>query len=89
MLQWGSDPDTSPFTHKQIAEWCDRFWCAYLDTDAPPDIEKVLPVLSDVDAQWDLFLSNTYSLEQLRTINLDQIRLPSEWFRSWASRLES
>ena len=87
MLRWGFDPEASPFTHKQIAEWCDRFWCSYSDTDAPAEIEKALPVLADVDVQWDLFLSNTYTFEQLRTINLDQVRLPSKWFSSWASQL--
>lgn len=89
MLLWGSNPEASPFTHKQIAEWCDRFWCSYLDTDTPAEIEKVLPVLADVDAQWNLFLANTYTFEQLRSINLDQVLLPSDWFHSWALQLEA
>ena len=83
MPQWGVFPDTSPYTHRQIAEWCDRFWCKFLDVDTPVEIERLLPVLADVDVQWDLFLSNTYSFEQLRSLNLDQISMPVEWFAQW------
>ncbi len=83
MLQWGACPDASPYSHRQIAEWCDRFWCQFLDVDAPEDIERLLPVLADVDLQWDLFLSNTYSFEQLRSLSLDQINMPVEWFAEW------
>ena len=46
MLRWGADPNSSPYTHKQIAEWCDRFWCKYLDVDAEPEIESLLPTLT-------------------------------------------
>ena len=87
MLRWAATPDQSPFTHRQIAEWCDRFWFAYVEMDAPPEIDALLPVLADVDCQWDLYLVNTYSLEQLQELDLDQVRLPVEWFNEWAQRL--
>jgi hypothetical protein len=83
MLKWGAEPDSSPYSHKQIAEWCDRFWCQYLDLDAPPDIESLLPVLTDVETQWDLHLSNTYSIEQLRSGEFENERMPTEWFHDW------
>lgn len=43
VLAMGANPEKSPYSHKQIAEWCDRFWCMYLDVDAPKEIEKLLP----------------------------------------------
>ncbi|MBX9900189.1 MAG: hypothetical protein K2Y28_05340 [Burkholderiaceae bacterium] len=83
VLAWGSEPDTSPYSHKQIAEWCDSFWCEFMDVDVAPDIERLLPILADVDVQWDLFLANTYSFDQLRSLSLDEVRLPKEWFAGW------
>ena len=83
VLACGAHPDTSPYSHKQIAEWCDRFWCEYMDVDAPPPIERLLPILADVDTQWDLFLANTYSLQELRTKSFEGVRLPTEWFEDW------
>lgn len=83
MLEWGANPDASPYSHKQIAEWCDRFWCQYLDVDAPPEIERLLPILTNVETQWDLYLANTYTLEQLRSQNFESERVPVEWFKKW------
>jgi len=73
----------SPYTHKQIAEWCDKFWCQYLEVDAEPEIESLLPVLTDVDTQWDLYLVNTYSISELQTIDLEREQMPKEWFSEW------
>ena len=83
VLDWGAHPGSSPHSHKQIALWCDRFWCQYLDVDAPPQIEKLLPILTDVETQWDLYLANTYSLEELRTNAFEDVNLPTEWFEEW------
>jgi len=82
MLRWGALPVGSPYSHKQIAEWCARFWGQYVEVDAPPDIERLLPILTDVDAQWELFLVNTYSVEELR-IGYEQVRMPIECFEQW------
>jgi hypothetical protein len=82
-LSWGAHPDDAPYSHKQIAEWCDRFWCQYIDVDAPTEIEKLLPILTDVETQWDLFLANTYSLEELQTKSFEEVSLPVAWFAEW------
>jgi hypothetical protein len=83
VLHWGAHPDASPYSHKQIALWCDRFWCQYLDVDAPPEIEKILPILTDVETQWDLYLTNTYSLKELQSNTFEEVNLPVEWFQEW------
>ncbi len=87
MLAWGANPETSPYSHKQIAEWCDRFWCQYLDVDAEPEIETLLPVLTDVETQWDLYLANTYSIEELRRSDFEKEQMPKEWFNDWLQQL--
>lgn len=83
MLKWGATPESSPYSHKAIAEWCDRFWCQYLDVDAEPEIESILPILTDVETQWDLYLANTYSIEELRSRDLEHVRIPTQWFHDW------
>lgn len=87
VLQHGANPDASPYSHKEIAEWCDRFWCQYLDIDVEEEIEKLLPVLTDVETQWDLYLTNKYSVEELRTGSFDDERMPAEWFVEWLDQI--
>lgn len=83
VLRDGASCSQSAYRHKSIAEWCDAFWCAFMDVDAPHEIEVLLPILADVDCQWDLYLSNTYSVDELRTMSLDNVELPRAWFTEW------
>lgn len=83
VLAWGAAPDTAPHSHQQIAEWCDAFWRQYMDVDAPEEIERLLPILADVETQWDLHLACTYSAEELRTRSFDSERMPPAWFEDW------
>ena len=89
LLKHGCKPVTSPFTHKQIAEWCDRFWCKYIDIDAPAEIEALLPLLTEVETQWDLYLANTYDLKQLQTESFEHVQLPIEWFEEWLQQAQA
>ena len=83
VLHWGTLTVGSPFSHQQLAQWCDRFWCHYLHDDAPAELKPLLPILTAVETQWDLFLVNTYSFEELRTGAFEQARMPIEWFEEW------
>jgi len=83
LLRLGASPNESPYSHKKIAEWCDKFWCQYLDIDASKGIESLLPILTDVETQWDLYLANTYSLQELQEGDFESVRLPIEWFEQW------
>ncbi|MBU0679473.1 MAG: hypothetical protein KJ626_15335 [Verrucomicrobia bacterium] len=89
VIKYGLDPDSSGFTHREVCDWCDRFCRAYYDAECPPEIEKILPILSGIDAQWEeLYLANTYDLGALKSLDLDQVELPREWFQEWIRRLE-
>lgn len=89
VLAWGAAPDVAPHSHKQIAEWCDAFWCQYLDSDAPEEIEGLLPILTDVETQWDLYLANTYSLDELRSNSFENEQMPTDWFEDWLMNVRS
>jgi hypothetical protein len=89
VLEHGAHPEKSPYSHKQIAEWCDRFWRSYLEVDAPSEIEELLPILTDVDTQWELYLANTYSIEELRSRSFEEELLPTEWFQEWLAQVEA
>ncbi|HTF98712.1 MAG TPA: hypothetical protein VL995_21400 [Cellvibrio sp.] len=83
LLCIGANPGSSIFSHKQIAEWCDRFWCLYLESDPSEEIERLLPILASVETQWDLYLANTYSMQELKEGNFESVRLPYLWFEQW------
>jgi hypothetical protein len=87
LLEYGAHPYASPYSHKQIAEWCDTFWCQYLDVDAPPEIEVILPILTDVEIQWDLYLANTFTLKKLRSDSFEEEQMPIEWFDDWLKQV--
>lgn len=88
VLGWGQEPAEAPFTHQEIADWCRRFFLKFLDNDVPAALEPALGVAQDVDAQWELFLANTYSLEELQQLDFSAVRLPTEWFADWLARLD-
>ena len=89
VLSWGVQSAESPYTHQEIAHWCDRLHMRFLDTDDTPDLEIAIRIAADVDCQWDLFLANTYTLEQLRQIDFATIRLPTQWFVDWLNQLKT
>jgi len=89
LLSYGENPKTSPYSHKQIAEWCERFWNKFSDVDAESDVEIIMPILADVETQWDLYIVNTFATEELKDKNLDLISLPVEWFKSWLAEVNT
>ena len=88
VLSWGATPASAPHTHQEIAHWCDRLTIAHLDTDDPPDMEAAVRVAADVDCQWDIYLANTYSLEELKKLDFRHVQLPLEWFHEWIRQLD-
>lgn len=46
-----------------------------------------MPILADVETQWDLFLANSFTLQELQSLNFAEIRLPTEWFNEWLRQL--
>jgi hypothetical protein len=92
VLSWGTREKDSQYTHQDIAHWCDRFYMAFMSDHQSrkeqQPISRFAEIANDVSAQWDLYLSNTYTLEQLQTLKFSTITLPLEWFRDWLKRVK-
>jgi hypothetical protein len=39
-----------------------------------------------VETQWDLYLANTFTLEELRSKSFENELMPVEWFNDWLSQ---
>ncbi|MCY7278090.1 MAG: hypothetical protein LH702_31235 [Phormidesmis sp. CAN_BIN44] len=82
---------TTNYTHQDIAHWCDRFHMVFIWGELTDDEDRVLKVCSDVaedvSVQWSLYLSNTYSLEQLQALCFSSVELPTQWFMEWHEQL--
>lgn len=89
ILAWGEFPLTAPYTHQEIARWCDRMHMTYMDVDFGPELERAIRVVADVDCQWDLFLANTFTLQQLQDMDFSTVRMPTDWFVDWQKQLQS
>jgi hypothetical protein len=83
LLACGADPDTSPYTHKEIARWCELFWVQFADVDASVEIEQLMPVLADVENQWD-----HHAAAQGRSAAVEVNWMPAEWFAEWLHEIE-
>lgn len=64
-------------SHKTLVDWCSLY---IHETD---EGDKAI----DIDAQWELFLSNTFTLSELQTLNLDLIKIPVQWLKDWLEKL--
>ncbi|MET0463900.1 MAG: hypothetical protein ABW007_12135 [Chitinophagaceae bacterium] len=85
--------EASPSTHQQIADWCFRFWWereeGSLSSVADDRLDVAAEVSVDVDAQWDLYLANEFTLGELQAMDFSKVTLPSEWFDNWQKELAS
>ena len=87
VIDWGAQPESAPFTHQEIAHWCDHLHLTLLGEDCDPKLESASDVADGVAAQWSLFLANAYTVEQLRGLDFATVRLPTEWFAGWRQQL--
>lgn len=87
VLAWGGSG--GDYSHQDIAHWCDRFHMAKFDVDTDHAMDIATGIAADVDAQWDMFLANTYSLNELQNFDFRQVKLPVEWFTDWLSQIEN
>lgn len=88
LLEDGRAPN-GQYTHQEIVAWCDRLHMLYQDDDSTAEMDAAVSVAADVDCQWDLFLANSYSLEELQTMDFAEVRLPASWFADWLDQLNN
>lgn len=75
------------FSQYDFAQWCDNFTMVFDEAELSPIVEIAVIVARDIECQWDLFLVNSYSLEELETIDLSKVKLPQEWYIQWLEEL--
>lgn len=83
LLQQIMTPD-SQYTHQDVAHWCTSYYLRGIENDAK---DVAVNIAKDVSTQWDLFLSNEYSLEELQKLDFSTVKLPLEWFEKWIKDL--
>ncbi len=81
VIKWGAHPDTSPHSHMAIAAWCERFWRKYCDIDAPEEIEKWMPLLTEIECEWDIYLAS-YTEQHPHSVK-SGLKLPEHYFAKW------
>lgn len=75
------------FSDYDFAQWCDNFTIVFEDEEVSKITEHALLIARDIECQWDLFLANTYSLEELQKMDLTRVKLPLEWYERWLEEL--
>lgn len=76
------------FTHEELANWC----CNYTDNLRDSNLVRRadingFSVAEDIDCQWELNLTNSYTLEQLQLVDKSTIKFPENWFKNWLSKI--
>lgn len=82
------------FSQYEFAKWCDNLTMAFEDVDDKTEDlndrdELAFVIAREIECQWDLYLINTYSVKELRTLDLSQVSLPQEWLLKWLKELNS
>jgi hypothetical protein len=81
------------YTHQQVKNWAEQFWWTqseqvmFQGADVPAEIEAATELAQEIEMQWDTYLANTHTLQELQCLDFSQVRLPMEWFADWLARL--
>lgn len=76
------------FSHYEFAKWCDNLTMIFDDREWDDEETVMIGVARDIECQWDLFLVNTYSLEELQSNDLSKVELPQQWFIDWKKEMD-
>jgi hypothetical protein len=81
------------YSEQGFVNWCENFYWAIDEAEQNNEYvnqkNTLAEVLNDISVQWDLYLVNTFSLEELQTLDFSLVRLPSAWFDNWLNILEN
>lgn len=75
------------YSEQDFVNWCENFYWAIEEAEPFNEYDsqcnKLSEVLNDISAQWDLYLVNNYSLEELQELDFSIVKLPFAWFENW------
>jgi len=75
-------------THEELVQWCSSKLVFLYNKCLDKDTTKAYLIAEGIDAQWDLYLSNTFSFSERQSLNMREIEMPSMWLEAWMSKLE-
>jgi hypothetical protein len=85
--------DKSDIKHREFCEWARMHFCIMKTKDLEPEdlgISRLTAsILIDIDAQWNLYLANTYLPNILKSLNLDNVKLPRMCFGLWYRQINN
>ena len=83
--------ETSIYSHQDFANWASKYHMQCLNQfDKGEQVDDQLEdLLLDIDVQWDLYLFNKYSVDELLKIDLSMVKYPAELLNEWWTRLNS
>lgn len=87
VIDWGVSPETSPHSHMAIASWCERFWRKYCDVDASDEIDKWMPLLAEIENEWDIYLAH-YTEQHPHSVKSPP-QLPGCYFEKWRTTINA
>lgn len=87
VVQWGAMGSNSPHSHKSIAGWCERFWNKYSDIDTPSDIELYMPLLAEIESEWDMYEA-WYNEQHPHPVQSAPL-LPEHYFKKWLEQIDA
>ncbi len=78
-------------SHQDMVHWARKFYSYYIELfENGEDIDFDLKdVLEDIDAQWTMYLFNTYKTEELLKLDLSKVKLSKELLINWYDRLRA
>jgi hypothetical protein len=83
--------ETSIYSHQDFTNWASKFHmhCINLFDKGEQVDDELENLLLDIDMQWDLYLFNKYSVDELLKTDLSIIKFPAELLNDWCTRLNS
>lgn len=79
-------------SHKDLVDWCANY---LQETSKDTSIsvnrrlnKKAIMVALDIENQWELYLSNTYTLEELQKLEQKEVKMPKEWLTEWDNSIQ-
>jgi hypothetical protein len=89
VLRLALKPADARYTQEDIVNWCDNFLCEYQDVEIPPDVARVLPILTEIREQWSALSDRRMSSRHADPNSSKNVHLSVERLRDWLRRIEA
>ncbi|ADE69064.1 MULTISPECIES: hypothetical protein [Priestia] len=91
----------NPFSHQDLAYWCDKYTLHYYEyeadetqwmndmqqTDNRQDLAKSYAIAKDIGWQWYFYMARGTTLSDIQYVELHELELPRHLFVKWLNEL--